>query len=140
MIRTYSELITLKSFDERFEYLKLNGYIGESTFGFDRWLNQVFYKSAIWLKRRREIILRDEGYDLGVRDPNEEIQGIIVVHHMNPIEIDDLENYNIDALLNPEFLISTADMTHKAIHYSTSSSIQKSFIERKPNDTCPWRL
>lgn len=135
-IRAYSELITLPTFEERFEYLRLNGQVGSETFGVDRYLNQMFYKSKEWLALRDEIIIRDQGCDLGV--PGYEINDRIIIHHMNPIRIEDIVNRSA-FLLNPEYLISTVDNTHKAIHYGDRSLLITAPIERKSNDTCPWR-
>lgn len=137
-MKTYSELVQLPTFEERFEYLKLNGSVGADTFGFDRWLNQIFYRSPEWKKARRDVIIRDCGYDLGCED--HPIYGQrIIVHHMNPISIDDI-NRRSDILLNPEFLISTIDFTHRAIHFGDSSLITNSkIVDRYPNDTVPWR-
>ena len=135
-IRTYSELITLPTFEERFKYLKLNGKVGEETFGFDRYLNQIFYKSYAWLKVRDLVIIRDCGCDLGIS--GREIYGKILVHHMNPIEDKDLINKN-DIILDPEYLICTTKQTHDAIHYGDSESLITIPIERSKNDTCPWR-
>lgn len=136
IIRTYSELITIPTFEERYEYLRLNGKVGEDTFGFDRWLNQVFYKSDAWLKTRDKIIVRDNGCDLGI--PGREIYGRIYVHHMNPILAKDILD-RTDFLLNPDYLICTSKNTHDAIHYSDSSILITAPIERTKNDTCPWR-
>lgn len=136
-IRTYSELITIPTFEERYEYLRLQGKVGEETFGFDRWLNQVFYKSSEWKSVRNKVIVRDFGCDLAVRD--REIQGRILVHHMNPVMVKDIVD-RTDFLLNPEYLISTSKSTHDAIHYGDSSLLTTMPIERKPNDTCPWRV
>lgn len=116
--------------------MKLNGKVGEDTFGFDRWLNQVFYKSEAWRKIRDEVIIRDNGCDLGV--PGREIYGKIFVHHMNPILAKDILD-RTDFLLNPDYLICTSKNTHDAIHYSDSSILIKAPIERTLNDTCPWR-
>lgn len=136
-IKTYSELILLPSFEERFEYLKLDGKVGEETFGSDRYLNQLFYKSKEWLSIRNDIITRDNGCDLGV--PGREIKGTkILIHHMNPIEIGDIINRS-DFLLNPEYLICTLKNTHDAIHYGDSEILYKDPITRYKNDTCPWR-
>lgn len=135
-IRTYTELITLPTFEERFRYLCLNSRVGEETFGFDRYLNQVFYHSNEWKRLRNEIIVRDHGCDLGVN--GREIVGRFVIHHMNPIRVDDILE-NSDFLLNPEYLISTVDITHKAIHYGDESILFLGPIERRKNDTCPWR-
>lgn len=134
--RTYSELITLPTFEERFEYLRLDGAVGESTFGFDRYLNQIFYRSPQWKRVRDEVIIRDNGCDLGVE--GYEIYGSILVHHMNPIRIQDIEEENA-FLLNPEYLISTIHNTHNAIHYGDTNLLPKAPIARTKNDTCPWR-
>lgn len=135
-IRTYSELITLPSFKERFEYLKLDGIVGKDTFGFDRYMNQIFYKSKEWQSLRNRIIIRDNGCDLGL--DGYEIQGKILIHHMNPITPEDIVNRS-EYLLNPDFLISTMLSTHNAIHYGDESLIAKEPMERSKNDTCPWR-
>lgn len=135
-IRTYSELITIPTFEERFEYLRLDGRVGEETFGFDRYLNQVFYKSKEWLRVRDYVITRDNGCDLGME--GHEIYDKVLVHHMNPISKEDILKRS-DWLLNPEYLISTIKNTHDAIHYGDSSLLITAPIERRPNDTCPWR-
>ena len=134
--RTYSELILLPTFEERFEYLKLSGKVGEETFGFNRYLNQTFYKSKEWRRVRDYVIVRDNGCDLGI--VGREIQGMVFIHHINPITIDDVKN-NIEVCLDPEFLICTTDNTHKAIHYGDSGLLVLAPTERKPNDTIPWR-
>lgn len=135
-IKTYSELITIPTFEERFKYLRLDGSVGEQTFGFDRYINQVFYQSYEWKKVRDTVIIRDNGCDLGVED--HEIRGKILIHHMNPITVKDIETCS-DFLLNPEYLISTMHLTHNAIHYGDESLLPKGPIERKKYDTCPWR-
>ena len=135
-IRTYSELITLPTFEERFKYLKLNGKVGEKTFGFDRYLNQIFYKSYAWLKVRDSVIIRDCGCDLGIS--GREIYGKILVHHMNPIEDKDLINKN-DIILDPEYLICTTKNTHDTIHYGDTDLLFTDPIIRSKNDTCPWK-
>lgn len=136
-IRTYSELIKLPTFKERYEYLRLGGRVGEETFGFDRYLNQMFYKSPEWLAVRNKVITRDGGCDLGIRD--REIRGTrILIHHMNPITVDDILNRS-EFLLNPEYLICTIKNTHDAIHYGDSELLYEDPIERSQNDTCPWR-
>ena len=135
-IRCYSELITLPTFEERFKYLQLNGQVGKSTFGFDRYINQKFYRSSEWKRVRNEIILRDNGCDLGME--GYEIHGRILIHHMNPITIADIESMS-EYLMNPEYLISTVHNTHNAIHYGDENLLIKEPIERKPNDTCPWK-
>ena len=135
-IRTYSELIKFDTFEKRFEYLKVNGKVGEDTFGFDRYLNQVFYRSKEWKHIRDQIIFRDNGCDLGVE--GYDIYGKIIIHHINPIVIDDLR-HNSEFLLDPEYLICTTLSTHNAIHYGDCNLISSSPIERKLNDTCPWK-
>lgn len=137
MIRTYSELIALPTFEERYRYLQLKGDVGKETFGFDRYLNQVFYKSKEWQTIRREVIIRDSGCDLGVE--GFEIFGRIIVHHMNPITKDDIVRRS-KFLLDPEFLICTSHNTHEAITYGDESLLIIAPIERTKNDTCPWRL
>lgn len=135
-IRTYSELILLPTFKERYQYLRLSGIVGEETFGFDRYLNQAFYKSDEWLRVRDEVIIRDNGCDLGVG--GHEIYGRILIHHMNPITKEDILQ-KTDMLLNPEYLISTVKRTHDAIHYGDEGLLIDSPVERTKNDTCPWR-
>lgn len=135
-IRTYSDLSKLTTFEDRYNYLQLNGFVGKETFGFDRYLNQVFYKSAKWRSVRDFVIVRDNGCDLGIE--GREIYGKIIIHHMNPITIQDIEQES-DFLLDPEFLISTVHETHNAIHYGDENLLIRVPIERKPNDTCPWR-
>ena len=136
IIRTYNELMLLPTFKERFEYLKLSGRVGEETFGFDRWLNQKFYRSAEWKHLRDQVIIRDNGCDLGVE--GREIYGKILIHHMNPISKKDILE-RTDLLLNPMYLISVTKQTHDAIHYSDDSILMKDPIVRSKNDTCPWR-
>lgn len=136
-LRCYSELIKLKTFEERFKYLKLDSKVGEETFGFDRWLNQAFYKSKEWQMIRDDVIARDLGCDLGIQD-REIINEIILIHHMNPISKEDIIN-KTDFLLNPEYLITTIDNTHRAIHYGNEEMLYKPPIERFKNDQCPWR-
>lgn len=136
IIRTYSELITIPTFKERFKYLSLEGKVGEETFGFDRYLNQVFYKSPEWRAVRDAVIIRDCGCDLAM--PGHEIYGKILVHHMNPISMEDIVHRS-QYLLDPEYLICTIKNTHDAIHYGDGSLLITEPIERKPNDTCPWR-
>lgn len=135
-IRTYSELITLPTFKERYEYLKLNGRVGEETFGFDRYLNQAFYKSEEWRAVRDYIIVRDNGCDLGME--GHEIFGKILIHHMNPISKRDILDRS-DLLLNPEYLICTIKNTHDAIHFGDENLLIVAPIERRKNDTCPWK-
>lgn len=135
-IRTYSELITFKTFEERFEYLKLGGKVGNETFGFDRYLNQTFYKSKEWRQLRYQIIARDCGRDLAM--DGYEMAGRIYIHHMNPITVEDIINVS-EYLLNPDFLVCVSFETHNAIHYGNEDNLIPRFIERKPNDTCPWK-
>lgn len=136
MIKTYSELIRFKTLEERYRYLRIGGRVGEETFGFDRWMNQVFYKDPRWRDIRDEVITRDNGCDLGLE--GYDIHGKIFVHHMNPVTKDDIL-YNFDSLLNPEFLISTSKRTHDAIHYGNEDLLPQSPIVRTRNDTCPWK-
>lgn len=136
-IRTYSELSKLKTFDERFKYLVLNGRVGADTFGWDRWLNQKFYKSDQWMRIRDQVIVRDEGCDLGV--PGYEIRDKILIHHINPVTLDDIVNDSLD-VFNPEYLICVSHKTHNAIHYGhKGDKLYPELVERSPNDTCPWR-
>lgn len=135
MSRSYSELIRLETFEERFDYLKFSSKIGEKTFGFERYLNQIFYCSPEWRVFRRDIIIRDNGCDLGLE--GFDIPDRIEVHHINPITIEMIER-NDPLLMDPENVICTSSKTHKAIHYGNSSDLYKTPIERKPNDTCPW--
>ena len=135
-MRTYTELSKLKTFKERFEYLQLNGVVGEDTFGFDRWMNQQFYHSKEWLDIKRQVLIRDEGRDLGL--PGYEITGRVLVHHMNPISKEDIIKRSA-ILLNPEYLICVSKRTHNAIHYGDDRILQPAFVERRPNDTCPWK-
>ena len=135
-IKTYSELITIPTFEERFEYLKLDGQVGVETFGFNRYLNQAFYKSDEWLSIRDYVITRDNGCDLGMK--GYEIYGRILIHHINPITKDDIIQRS-RILLDPENLITTVKRTHDAIHYGDSNLLMKAPIERRKNDTCPWR-
>lgn len=136
MIRTYTELCSLKTFEERIKYLLIGGNVGEETFGHDRYLNQMFYNSELWRSIRRKVILRDNGFDLGVT--GHDIAGLIIVHHINPIFVDDIVNRS-DYLINPEYLISVSNLTHKAIHYGDLSLLPTPCVERTPFDTCPWR-
>ena len=135
-IKTYSELIQLPTFEERFQYLKLSGAVGKETFGFDRYLNQNFYRSAAWKRVRDQVIVRDNGCDLGIDDRI--IYGKILIHHMNPINDRDILDLT-DILLNPEYLICVSHITHNAIHYSDESLLPREPIVRFKNDTCPWK-
>ena len=135
--RTYTELSKLKTFDERFTYLMLKGRVGIETFGYDRYLNQMLYTCPEWKKLRDQIILRDNGSDLGLEDYP--IYGKVIIHHLNPITVDDVLDYSPD-VFNPEYLICTSHKTHNAIHYGYEDySRSMQIVERKPNDTIPWR-
>lgn len=136
IIRRYSELIRIPTFEERFEYLKLCGVVGVDTFGFDRYLNQQFYHSRLWRPLRDEIIIRDKGCDLAI--PGRDIEEGIVIHHMNPVDIDDIINVT-EFLMNPDFLICTSDRTHKAIHYGNKDNLLRDPVKRSQFDTCPWK-
>lgn len=136
MIRTYQELIAIPSFKERYQYLRLNGFVGKDTFGFDRYLNQKFYHSPEWKQIRRDVIIRDEGRDLAME--GYEIQNGLYIHHMNPIGVDDIQNAT-EFLLNPDYMVCVSFNTHQAIHYGDESLLPQLPIERRPNDTCPWR-
>lgn len=136
-ILRYSELKQLSTFEERFKYLKLNGSVAADTFGFDRYLNQQFYRSEEWKKIRSHIIVRDNACDLGIE--GYDLYGRIYIHHMNPICIDDISDAT-EFLLNPDFLICTSFDTHNAIHYGSNEYLNKTIInERTKNDTCPWK-
>lgn len=135
-IKCYSEMIKLPTFEERFKYLQLNGTVGAATFGFDRYLNQNFYRSAEWKRVRNEVIVRDNGCDLGMEDRM--IHGRIYIHHMNPITEKDIL-YHSDAILDPEYLICVTHNTHNAIHYGDENLIITGPIVRTKNDTCPWK-
>lgn len=136
LMRTYSEMIKLPTLAERFEYLKLGGEIGAETFGFERYLNQKFYRSEIWKRIRNQVIVRDNGCDFGLTDYP--IGGRIIVHHMNPVDSDDII-YQREVLLNPEFLVCVGERTHNALHYGGFDLLPQDPIERQPNDTCPWK-
>ena len=135
-IKCYSELMLLPTFQARYKYLRLNGEVGKETFGFDRYMNQFFYRSPEWRRVRDFVITRDEGCDLGI--PGREIFGRIVIHHMNPIRPEDIRNRS-DLLLDPEYLIPTIHDTHLAIHYGDEHLLLQEPVERRPNDTCPWK-
>lgn len=135
-IRRYSELVFLPTFEERFRYLRLDGNVGQETFGFDRYMNQYFYRSKEWRRVRDIVIARDVGCDLGI--PGREIFGRVLIHHMNPIRPEDIRSRS-DILLNPEYLITTVHKTHQAIHYGDESLLITAPIERVRNDTCPWK-
>ena len=135
-IRTYSELIRLPTFEERFRYLKLDGLVGKDTFGFDRYLNQEFYRSKEWKEVRDFVIVRDNGCDLGM--DGYEIVGRIYIHHMNPITVNDIV-HSSDFLLNPDYLICMSHNTHNAVHYGDEDLLVTAPVERRKNDTCPWK-
>lgn len=137
MIKSYTELSNYSSFDDRFEYLKLNGHVGEVTFGWRRYLNQVFYRSDEWKKIRRRVIIRDNGCDLGV-EGFDVLDKFIVIHHMNPLTSEDIENHT-PFLVSLDYLISCTDSTHKAIHYGNKGMLVKGPVVRTKNDTIPWR-
>lgn len=136
-IKTYSELVQFNSFEERYNYLRLNKNIGEETFGFERIFNQKFYKSTEWKRVRDIVIIRDNGCDLGYHDRL--IHGKIIIHHMNPITLNDII-HSSEYLINPEYLITTSILTHNAIHYGKEAITESCFHERKPNDTAPWKI
>lgn len=135
-IRTYSQLIRLPTFENRFEYLKLKGSVGKDTFGHDRYLNQAFYSSMEWRRLRDEIIIRDNGCDLGVE--GRQIGGKVYIHHLNPLGVNDILTHS-EYLVNPEYLICVSFETHNAIHYGDINLLPRAPIERRQNDTCPWR-
>jgi len=135
LIKCYTELRRLKSFEERYRYLRLSANVGDNTFGYDRYLNQMLYSSKKWLNIRDGIIIRDLGCDLGIEDY--EIHGKIIVHHMNPITIEDIE-LDRGEVFDPEFLICTTHDTHNAIHFGNESLLPRLPIIRRRNDTCPW--
>ena len=135
-IKRYSELVSLPTFEERYRYLRLSGRVCEETFGFERYLNQVFYRSPEWRRIRDEVILRDCGCDLACK--GREIFGQVIIHHMNPINAKDIRDRS-DFLLNPEFLICTTPGTHQAIHYGDESLLIIAPVTRARNDTCPWK-
>lgn len=138
IIRTYSELVTLPTYLERFNYLKLGGRVGADTFGFDRYINQQFYhRNSKWKQARDTVIIRDNGCDLGIE--GYEIHGKIIVHHMNPITMDDIIKER-DWIFDPEFLICTVHNTHNAIHYGDENLLTTAPIVRTKNDTCPWKM
>lgn len=135
-IKTYSELIELPTFKERYSYLRLSGQVGKDTFGFDRYLNQNFYRSIEWKRVRDQVIVRDNGCDLGIED--RQIVGKILIHHMNPITDKDILNLT-DILLNPEYLICVSHITHNAIHYGDEDLLITEPTVRTKYDTCPWK-
>lgn len=134
--KTYSEMMTFNTFEERFNYLKLSGRVGADTFGYDRIFNQVLYKSQRWRSIRDKIIIRDNGCDLGVE--GRDINGRILIHHINPITLDDILRES-SMVFDPENLVCVSHLTHNAIHYSDDSILVKDPIERSKHDTCPWK-
>ena len=136
MLKTYSELCNILSFKGRYQYLQMNGTVGQDTFGFNRYLNQILYNSEEWKSCRREIIIRDDGCDLGCEGFI--IHGRTIVHHINPITVDDILNRN-SKVFDPENLICVSHITHQAIHYGDENLLFKTPIERIKNDTCPWK-
>lgn len=136
-LRTYSELVSFNSFAERFNYLKLSGFVGKETFGTERYLNQKFYRSAEWRSVKRQVVIRDLGMDLGILEVN--MSEKLIVHHMNPIDISDIVDAS-EYLLNPEYLITVTHNTHNAIHYGDENLLYSIPIERTMGDTCPWKL
>lgn len=136
MLRCYTELIQIPTFEERYKYLRLGGIVGQDTFGFDRYLNQKFYHSHEWKQIRQNVIIRDEGRDLAM--PGYELNHGIYIHHMNPIKPEDLANVS-DEMLNPEYLVCVSNRTHNAIHFGDASLLPKLPTQRTPNDTCPWK-
>lgn len=134
-IRTYSEFKRLETFEERYRYLRLQGQVGDPTFGFDRYINQAFYRSRQWRQARWHIINRDAGCDLGIA--GREIYSGLYIHHMNPMTVDDISSGD-DSILDPEFLITVTHKTHNAIHYGSEESLPRLFVERRPGDTKLW--
>lgn len=135
-MKTYSEMILLPTYNERFRYLKLDGKVGADTFGLDRYLNQVFYRSAEWKRIRDMVIVRDNGCDLGI--PELPIYDKVIIHHMNPLSVDDILNDDPECVMNPEYLVCVSHSTHNAIHYGDDSQLQE-YIPRRANDTAPWK-
>ena len=136
MIRCYTDLIQLKSFLDRYNYLKLKGQVGVDTFGLDRYLNQTLYRSSKWRRARDKVLIRDNGCDLGLDDYS--IFDKVIVHHMNPLTLEDIED-DVDEIYDPEFLICCSFTTHNAIHYGDERLLPKLPVDRKPGDTCPWK-
>lgn len=139
MTKCYSDLIRFNTFEDRFEYLKLDGVMCQETFGVHRYLNQTFYRSAEWRRVRNQIIIRDNACDLGIEGREINYHGIkLMIHHINPITMDDIYNRSY-ILLDPENLITVTQRTHNAIHYGDETGIIHDYVERKPNDMCPWK-
>lgn len=138
LIRSYEELIEIPTFEDRFEYLKLDNIVGNITFGGNRYQNQRFYSSTEWRQFRNETIIRDHGCDLGIDDGEHDIHSRIIIHHINPITIDDIRKYDYRILMDPNNVICVSNNTHQAIHYSTEDILEKPYHERTPNDTTLW--
>ena len=136
MIRCYKDLKQIKSFKERYLYLKIHGNVGEETFGLDRYINQELYRSSRWKRTRSQVIIRDNGCDLGIE--GHELSNYIVIHHMNPITLEDIED-DRDEIYDPEYLICCSSRTHQAIHFGDERLLPKDYIARTKNDTCLWR-
>lgn len=136
--RSYKQLLRLPTFDERYEYLRLGGIVGKSTFGFDRYLNQSLYTSDEWKSFRNQIIIRDNGCDLGI-EGRDILGDRIIIHHINPLTVEDVEERS-PVIFDPDNVICVSHMTHQAIHYGDQSLLPKDPIERKPYDTCPWKF
>lgn len=136
VIKTYTELSRIPDYYDRFEYLKLQGFVGEQTFGWHRYINQMLYHSKRWKSTRDKVIIRDDGCDLA--HPDYQIYDKIIIHHMNPITLEDIEE-DRDYIYDPEFLICVSNSTHQAIHYGDKSLLPSPLVERRPGDTCPWR-
>lgn len=134
--KSYSELMRLKTFEERYQYLRIGGAVGAETFGYDRYLNQILYNSHDWRKFRNPIILRDNGCDLACLD--RELESRVIIHHINPITVEDVLNRD-PKIFDPENVICVSHNTHQAIHYGDENLLYKNPVERKPNDTCPWK-
>lgn len=134
--KSYSELMRLKTFEERYQYLRIGGAVGAETFGYDRYLNQILYNSHDWRKFRNPIIVRDNGCDLAC--PDRELESRVIVHHINPITVEDVLNRD-SKIFDPENVICVSHNTHQAIHYGDENLLYKNPVERKPNDTCPWK-
>lgn len=137
MLRSYSELRRLKTFEERYQYLRIGGLVGESTFGFERFLNQQMYTSQKWKLARNKVILRDNGCDLGIE--GHDIMDRIIIHHMNPLTREQFHEPD-ESMFDPEFLICVSNLTHLAIHYGDASLLERGPAVRRPNDMCPWKL
>lgn len=136
-MKSYEELIQIPTFEERLAYLRTYGKVGEDTFGFDRYINQAFYRSLEWKNLRKHIFIRDFGCDLGVKGYDIVDNRSVIIHHINPISVDDFKNSS-DMLLDPNNLITTSTWTHRIIHYGLDNEV-KAILDRSPNDTCPWK-